>query len=78
MTEGLFHVLQMLEESGLVPFQATSGAKKAAGALFSQPAAAEVCAPMQQPLMRSNGRHHAIVRRSDAYNQSLYDVSALL
>lgn len=78
MTDGVALSLQMLEESGLVPFEAVPGSKKATGALFSQPAAAEVFAPVQQPLMRSNGRPHAIVRRSDAHNQRLYDVGALL
>jgi hypothetical protein len=78
MIDGVAMSLQMLEESGLVPFEAVPGSKKATGALFSQPAAAEVFAPVQQPLMRSNGRPHSIVHRSDAHNQRLYDVSALL
>ncbi len=66
---------QMLQESGLVPFEAP---KKPTSALFSQPTAAEVSAPTQQPMLRANGRPHAMVRRSDAQNQRIYEVTTLL
>ncbi|EIE21946.1 hypothetical protein COCSUDRAFT_42961 [Coccomyxa subellipsoidea C-169] len=61
---------KMLQESGLVPFEAP---KKPTSVLFSQPTAAEVSAPTQQPMLRANDRPHAMVRRSDAQNQRIYE-----
>lgn len=69
----------MLQESGLVPFEATPG-KRRAKIAFSAPAKAEVRDPAQQegaPSDAGHPMHHrtVVVRRKDAENQRLYDVS---
>lgn len=65
----------MLADSGVAPFEQVAARKNAASGLFSQPAAAEVRAPTQQALIRTNARPNFMVRRVDADNQRLYKVS---
>ena len=65
----------MLEDSGVAPFEQVAAKKKVAQGLFSEPAAAEVLAPTQQALIRTNARPNKVVYRSDANNQRLYQVS---
>ncbi|CAL8471542.1 g11084 [Coccomyxa elongata] len=63
---------KMLADSGVAPFEQVAARKSAASGLFSQPAAAEVRAPTQQALIRTNARPNLMVCRSDADNQRLY------
>lgn len=72
---GLSGHLQMLEDSGVAPFEQVTAKKNIASGLFSQPAAAEVRAPTQQALIRTNARPNSMIYRSDANNQRLYQVS---